>query len=141
MEVLQVHPMTFEKEGEREILRIRFVIHDRSSPVPLHFQGIFTIITIDYNCSNTKPRDFRCSSTQVRDFKMFNHNRERPIRVYTYKSFSTPDIQSNLKKTNCTIESDHSQKKTKMTRLLGPSEFGCHSLSVVESELSRIWSH
>ena len=46
-----------ERERERDTKQLYwFLLQSRSSPVSLHFQGIFTIITIDYNCPRTTER-------------------------------------------------------------------------------------
>jgi len=59
-----------ERDGDRAQTKqlYWFLPQTKRSLVPLHFQGIFTIITKYYKCPSTQARDFQCSSTKARDF-------------------------------------------------------------------------
>jgi len=74
-----------------------------SSPVPLHFQRIFTRITTYYNFSRTQLRDYRMFKHTCKRLLILNHNWKRllPINLnqIKYCLVFTLDIQlagSNL---------------------------------------------
>jgi len=84
-----------ERERERERERIErkkersdtkqlywFLLQSKSSPVPLHFQVIFTIIKTYYKCSRTQPRAFQMLTHTINILPMLNHNWKRLINVY-----------------------------------------------------------